>query len=430
MPYRAAQYSALQNALWDALRTTLLVLGVGVLIGLSLNRPGLGGAAALFLLLGWNLFQVGRLSKWLLQGDYSTPLKAYGIWGEIFFYISRYQGDLQQRLHYREQMLSHINDAVQLLGKGGRVIWYSPLAASWLQLEQIPPRARLTDYLQHRDLVRLIEMADPHDAIYIDAPSDPSVILEITVRELEHGVSMLMANDVTQEQRLERMRRDFVANVSHELRTPLTVIRGFLETMGDSEDAGLAEWEGSIQLMDQQGERMGRLIEDLLLLSRLQAGGKGDAPTEVDIESLLQSIVAVLETEAQSKEVVLNLHLDSPLPLMGYEGELYSAFNNLITNAVRYTEAGGHVDIHWSCDVTGSILEVKDTGIGIETKHLPRLTERFYRVDVGRSRHSGGTGLGLAIVKHVLNHHHAQLNIDSQPGIGSTFSVRFPPSLR
>ena len=405
-------------------------MGVGVLVGLSFGHPAFGATAALVLLLGWHLFQISRLSKWLLKADYRTPLKAYGIWGEVFFFISRHQGDLQQRLIYRELMLSHINDAVLLLGKGGRVIWYSPLASSWLQLEQLQPQSRLTDHLQHRGLMRLIEYADPLDSVYIDAPSNPSTILEVTARALDNGVTMLMAQDVTHRQRLERMRRDFVANVSHELRTPLTVIRGFIETMSDSDDVGLDEWRGPIDLMEQQSERMGRLIEDLLLLSRLQSGVQGHGMSEIDVGGLLHSIVAALKAEAETKQVTLSLKIESDVPLQGYEGELYSAFNNLVTNALRYTESGGDIDISWSKNVTGSLLTVKDNGIGIDAQHLPRLTERFYRVDVGRSRHSGGTGLGLAIVKHVLNHHRAKLHIDSEPGVGSTFTVHFPPPLR
>ena len=430
MPHSSAQYSALHNALWDSVRTTLLIMGVGALMGLSFGHPAFGVTAALVLLSGWHLFQISRLSKWLLEADYRTPLIAYGLWGEIFFYISRYQGDLQQRLIYREQMLSHINDAVLLLGKGGRVIWYSPLASSWLQLEQLQPQSRLTGHLQYRELIRLIEYADPLDTIYIDVPSNPSTILEITARVLENGVTMLMAQDVTHRQRLERMRRDFVANVSHELRTPLTVIRGFIETMSDSDDVGLDEWRGPIDLMEQQSERMGRLIEDLLLLSRLQSGVQGHGMSEIDVGGLLHSIVAALKAEAETKQVTLSLKIESDVPLQGYEGELYSAFNNLVTNALRYTESGGDIDISWSKNVTGSLLTVKDNGIGIDAQHLPRLTERFYRVDVGRSRHSGGTGLGLAIVKHVLNHHRAKLHIDSEPGVGSTFTVHFPPPLR
>ena len=418
------------SVFYSTLRTTLLLLGASLLVGWGLNQPWPALAVALLLLLGWHLLQVGRLLVWLQRGAWGTPLLARGIWGEIFFYISRQQLDLNQRLSHQQEMLSHINDAVLLLGKGSRVMWCSPQACRWLGLQGMPPQARLSDHLPQSALRHLIEQADPREMVIMAAPAAADVTLQFGVRPLESGWIMLLAHDVTQEQRLERMRRDFVANVSHELRTPLTVIRGFVETMVDSGGDNLTEWKAPLQLMEQQCERMGRLIEDLLLLSRLESGVQRDMPQDVDVGRLLHNIVAAVGAEAHAKGVVLNLDIQSSLPLVGYETEIYSAINNLIANAVRYTEAGGRVDVAWWRDVSGATLEVRDSGIGIEAQHLPRLTERFYRVDVGRSRYSGGTGLGLAIVKHVLNHHRAQLQIESRLGQGSTFRVHFPPSRR
>jgi two-component system phosphate regulon sensor histidine kinase PhoR len=236
---------------------------------------------------------------------------------------------------------------------------------------------------------------------------------------------LMLARDVTRETRLEAMRKDFVANASHELRSPLTVINGYLDQLAD-DDAVDSVWHGPIREMRRQAERMRLIVEDLLELSRLEASGK-EAPMEpVDVGGMLALIRKdVLARDDRPAEVTLRL--DSRARLRGDETEIHSIAANLVSNAVKYTPAEGSVEIRWWTDADGGHLSVKDTGIGIPAEHLPRLTERFYRVDKGRSRKTGGSGLGLSIVKHALQRHGGRLTVDSIEGQGSTFTCHFPP---
>jgi len=216
-----------------------------------------------------------------------------------------------------------------------------------------------------------------------------------------------------------------VANVSHEMRTPLTVIHGYLESMSESADDGLSSWRHIIEQMRQQTGRMRRIVEDLLLLSRLEGPGQLQGEEMVDVPVLLEVIKGEALSLSKGQHRI-TANIDESLKLNGCASELESAFSNLVVNAVRYTPAGGSIHLRWWASKRGPCFLVRDTGIGIETEHIPRLAERFYRVDVGRSRQSGGTGLGLAIVKHVLTRHDAHLKIESEPGKGSTFKCCFP----
>ena len=225
------------------------------------------------------------------------------------------------------------------------------------------------------------------------------------------------------------MRRDFVANVSHELRTPLTVVSGFVETLLDEPEGHPAHMQRSLELMQQQTSRMQHIVEDLLLLSRLETDRNRPPHEVVAVPAVLAMIQEGTQALVEQKGQRLSLEADGSLYLYGAEKELYSAFSNLVTNAVRYTPDGGEIRVRWYRDEAGAHFEVNDTGLGIAPQHIPRLTERFYRVDVGRSRDVGGTGLGLAIVKHVLNRHGAALRISSIINKGSTFSCDFPGSL-
>jgi two-component system phosphate regulon sensor histidine kinase PhoR len=238
--------------------------------------------------------------------------------------------------------------------------------------------------------------------------------------------SLTRLRDVTSEARLESMRKDFVANASHELRSPLTVISGYLDALAD--EPGLdPTWQEPVQEMRRQSDRMRGIVQDLLELSRLEAHGGEAEATEVDVGGML----ALIRKDALARPqrpAVIELHLDSDALLQGSESELHSIFANLVSNAVKYTPADGRVDIRWWTDPKGGHLEVRDTGIGIPAEHLPRLTERFYRVDAGRSRKLGGSGLGLAIVKHALQRHGGRMDVASVEGQGSTFTCHFPAS--
>jgi two-component system phosphate regulon sensor histidine kinase PhoR len=237
---------------------------------------------------------------------------------------------------------------------------------------------------------------------------------------------LLLAKDITRERRLEKVRRDFVGNASHELRSPLTVVTGYLDALSGDEDLP-ESWRMPVAEMNQQAARMQRIIEDLLTLSRLEAAEPEAGREFVDIGGMLAVIRKDLLALRPRPEHI-GLELGSRDGILGSESELYSAAYNLVSNAVKYTPEGGRVDVRWTTDEAGGHLEIADSGIGIPEEAIPRLTERFYRVDKGRDRARGGTGLGLAIVKHVVNRHGGRLEITSELGVGSTFSCHFPPS--
>jgi two-component system phosphate regulon sensor histidine kinase PhoR len=238
---------------------------------------------------------------------------------------------------------------------------------------------------------------------------------------------LLMARDITGWERLETMRRDFVANVSHELRTPLTVVSGFLETLSDLNGPDPEMTRRSLQLMSQQTQRMTHLVEDLLTLSRLESTYNPPREDEVDIPELSRSVYQEALALSASRHQI-TLHINTESWMRGSTDELRSALGNLVSNAVRYTPDKGAIDILWESTDGGLVFSVRDTGIGIESHHISRLTERFYRIDRSRSRETGGTGLGLAIVKHAVARHQASLDVDSKQGSGSRFAIRFPAS--
>ena len=238
---------------------------------------------------------------------------------------------------------------------------------------------------------------------------------------------LLLAYDITHLHRLEQMRKDFVANVSHELRTPLTVISGYLEMLGEQQDVS-ARWQRAFKQMQQQTRRMNALVNDLLLLSRLENEELTNKDQVIHMASLLNELFDDAQAYNSDYGHTLNLHIESHCNLLGSKLEIASAFSNLITNAIKYTPKGGVIHIGWSSDQEHGYFYVEDNGIGIEAYHIPRLTERFYRVDSARSRDSGGTGLGLAIVKHVLAQHEGYLDIQSKIGQGTTFKAVFAQS--
>ena len=265
--------------------------------------------------------------------------------------------------------------------------------------------------------------------LIVSMPNNTSRHLSLLLRRYQSKQFLLIAQDVTHTYKLEKIRQDFVANVSHELRTPLTVIHGYLEALLEEGATLPASWQTILQQMQKQSQRMEVLVEDLLLLSRLESDiVEMEDIQRVNVAALLERIHHDVQQISTSKQQCLTLQVDKTLSLNGQAHELYSAFSNIIVNAVRYTPEFGTIDIVWESCQAGARMMVSDTGIGIAAKHIPRLTQRFYRVDKARSRGDGGTGLGLAIVKHVLIRHQAQLRIESKEGIGSRFICEFPLS--
>jgi two-component system phosphate regulon sensor histidine kinase PhoR len=259
----------------------------------------------------------------------------------------------------------------------------------------------------------------------VKVPIGTSGVLALQLIPYGEAQKLLLARDVTQEERIETMRRDFVANVSHELRTPLTVLVGFLETVRELK-LDPQRTRDYLGMMQEQSARMHRIIEDLLTLSMLESAPPPAGERE-RIRPLLERVRFDAEALSGGRHA-LSLEGSPALDILGSEAELSSAFGNLVTNAVRYTPAGGEVRVRWSDGAEGASFTVEDTGIGIAPEHLPRLTERFYRIDRSRSRETGGTGLGLAIVKHAVARHQATLDVESAPGAGSRFTIRFPPA--
>ena len=266
------------------------------------------------------------------------------------------------------------------------------------------------------------------EPLEIPAPADINIQLQYAITRYGPGDRLMVVRDVTRLHNLEQMRKDFVANVSHELRTPLTVVVGYLETMLDLDDDLNPRWKRPLQQMQQQANRMQALLNDLLLLARLETSDNPSEDELVDVRPLLEHIRKDAEALSGERGHRITLEIDGNTRLYAIEGELRSAFSNLAFNAVKYTPDGGDITLRWHSDAQGQHLSVIDNGEGIAPQHLMRLTERFYRVDTSRNSTTGGTGLGLAIVKHVLLRHQGKLEIKSDVGKGSCFSCHFPPA--
>lgn len=412
----------------------LITLIVVALVGLIIGELAWTLVITLLAILLWNLYYQHKLLRWLQKGRNSTPPDARGIWGEIFHQLYR-----RQQSHHRrkrrlaqmagrfQEMTSALPDAAVLLGEHETIVWFNQAAKQLLGLHRSTDMGqRIDNLIRYPQFSQFLEHKSEESRLQIPAPVDENITLQVWHIDLAQNQSLLIARDVSQQQQLEQMRRDFVANVSHEMRTPLTVIRGFIEQMVDAQDPNLVEWIESVEMMAQQSDRMGSLIDDLLLLSRLERRQVEQEQQQVSVASMVREIVRSGQSLVDERGIKVDFELDENLHLSGSERELYSAFNNLFTNAIRYTPAGGTVHIEWRKEPGhGAKLCVVDSGIGIAPQHLNRITERFYRVDEGRSRDMGGTGLGLAIVKHVLNRHNAQLKVESRLNVGSQFCCHF-----
>lgn len=328
---------------------------------------------------------------------------------------------LATALHDLREAASQLPDAVVLLDEQRQVRWFNPAAETLLGLhlphdrgvllqQRLAPSA-FADWLGGSALEALNN---------VTAPGQADSQLSVSLLPFGPHQHLLLARDISQLNRLEQMRRDFVANVSHELRTPLTVIHGYLELLNPEDVPQLAPVLDEMRL---QSKRMGQIVEDLLTLSRLETQHRAD-DERVPMSALLSTIRKEAEAISQGRHQI-TLEMGTDADLLGSPKDLHSALSNLASNAVRYTPAGGSITIRWKLTPSGAAYSVRDTGFGISAPHLARLTERFYRVSSSRSRDSGGTGLGLSIVKHVLQLHQAHLQIESQPGAGSTFTCYF-----
>ena len=422
---------------WDIeIRRLLLSLLAGVLLGALAGSVAWGVALALAGVLAWHAYRLRQLIRWLdSKGRRFHPPDAGGIWDDVYLRIYRLQQRNRKRKRKLGKMLNRFQeataampDAVVVLNRDNEAEWWNDSAARLLGLQN--PRdvgQRITNLLRHPDFRAYLEAGDfSRPGPVIASPVKEQAELAIRVVPYARNRRLLIARDISHLQRLEQVRRDFVANVSHELRTPLTVINGYLESLVEDERLG-PEHARIMREMHEQALRMQQLVDDLLMLSRLESGQAMEPETVVDVAAVLDEVVNEARRVGEGKSHRLALEADPDLRLLGRPNELRSLFSNLVFNAVRYTPPGGEIRVRWHRDDQGRpVFEVSDTGIGIAAHHIPRLTERFYRVDVGRSRQEGGTGLGLAIVKHVLMRHGGQLEIESEVGVGSRFRAVFP----
>ncbi|HET9472401.1 MAG TPA: phosphate regulon sensor histidine kinase PhoR [Steroidobacteraceae bacterium] len=411
---------------------TLAALAVGAAAGWLIDSVWAGIAGALALYLGWNLWQLRELATWLQHRSVADPPHAMGLWGDVVAQVVR----LHRRKRFHKERLTRLfrelrrstaamPDGVVMLDPQGEIVWFNRKAGELLELSRRADLGlRIDNLVRHPDFVQYLRGGQQSMPIIVrlDAPNERHLAFQL----ISYGEDqrLLMLRDVTREVRLEQMRKDFVANASHELRSPLTVVAGYLETFGG--DPNLGELAEPIAEMRRQTDRMTHIVEDLLALSRFEVS---DAPIKghpIDVAamaSLLRKDVLARPTHPRQVE----LAIESSATLLGDETMVQSAFSNLVDNAAKYTPPEGSVQIRWWTDGEGAHFSVRDTGPGIPAEHIPRLTERFYRVDPGRSRETGGSGLGLAIVKHALHRHGGRLEIESVEGRGSTFTCHFPP---
>ncbi len=409
-----------------------LLLLVCAVFGAVNGYPFITMVMGLLGYLGWTLWNISHLSRWLGNNSRQLPPDLHGIWGEIADSIVQ-----SQRQHRRERAMLQtvikrgqettraIRDGIILLNSDAEIEWFNSAATQLVGLRNQDQGQSLFNFVRHPRFVQYMNKSDFSEPLDLPSPQNDAMRLQYQLTRFGLGDCLVVVRDVTRLYKLEQMRKDFVANVSHELRTPLTVLRGYVETLGMSEELP-PKWQKPLQQMEQQSVRMSALIQDLIELSQLETNENLSTHRPVDIKLLLQTVQSdALALSADSKHQV-KLKCPAGIQLLGSEKELQSAFSNLVFNAVKYSPAGTDITITVRNHPLGLLVAVKDKGPGIDSIHLPRLTERFYRVNSSRNSSTGGTGLGLAIVKHVMLRHSGRLNIKSRLGKGSTFTCIFP----
>ena len=383
------------------------------------------------IVLVYHLRHLARLARWAQDPRADQVPEGRGPWEEMLSALYRHERSAEARRDELADALARFRRAAQAMPDGVVILddknsieWCNNNAAALLDLDPREDVGRpIANLVREPAFIDYLATHDEAGARPARVPMERGVVLSIQLIRYGDAQTLLLARDVTQSERVEAMRRDFVANVSHELRTPLTVLVGFLETVRELKlDAQrVRDYSG---MMREQASRMHRIIEDLLALSMLESAPP-PAADRVRIAPLLARLRADAEALSNGRHGI-TVESTPSVDLLGSESELASAFGNLISNAIRYTPPGGKVRLVWRDGADGASFAVEDTGVGIAPEHIPRLTERFYRVDRSRSRETGGTGLGLAIVKHAVARHQAVLDIASEPGVGSRFTVRFP----
>tara|TARA_R110001599_G_scaffold171353_1_gene362329 strand:+ start:350307 stop:351584 length:1278 start_codon:yes stop_codon:yes gene_type:complete len=412
-----------------ALRLLLILLAAGV-VGYFLNLIAglIFGLVCVIAMIVIQLNYLYKLSGWLDHPDSEKLPDGWGAWTDIFSRLYRLRRDDERNRTELTEWLARFRQAMTLLPDGVVIMddvlfleWCNPAAERHLGLSNERDKGmRVTNLIRSPDFIDYIILGRYEQPLTLSLRERKFIVHIIP---FENRRQILVTHDVTEAERIEMMRRDFIANASHELRTPLTVVNGFLEIAQGQPDLDAETRMSHLALMIEQGQRMQRLIEDMLSLTRLESVDYPLRLEHVNIKNLLEQLLQEAQALSANRHQI-SLVIDGP-DISGSTDELRSAFGNLVSNAVRYTPDGGKITIEWKNTPTGPQFSVKDSGIGIRAEHIARLTERFYRVDKSRSRETQGTGLGLAIVKHVLLRHGASLVIESQPGEGSKFLVCF-----
>jgi two-component system, OmpR family, phosphate regulon sensor histidine kinase PhoR len=423
----------LSQAAWYLLSYVGAAVLAGALVGWLLGSVWLGIALGLALTLAWQLLNLFWLDHWLRNRANSDPPDSSGLWGEVVSRVAR----LHRRKRFHKQRLldvfrelrrstAALPDGVVMLNQQWEIIWFNRMAAQLLGLKQKVDRGmHITNLWRDPDFGRYLQKGVFTEPLVLQrAVQGTDIHLSVQVISYGGNQFLMLVRDVSRQVALETMRKDFVANASHELRSPLTVMTGYLETLLQEPDVD-PTLRAPLSEMQRQTLRMNAIVEDLLTLSRLDS--LDDEPTGEDID--VPGLVATLRKDvlARSRHPDVQTLIETDVHLSGDPDEIYSAFSNLVDNAAKYTPVTGKICITWRSDADGGArFQVEDTGPGIAPEHLPRITERFYRVDAGRAREVGGTGLGLAIAKHVLQHHGATLEVSSTLGVGSVFACVFP----
>ncbi|HEX8740808.1 MAG TPA: phosphate regulon sensor histidine kinase PhoR [Casimicrobiaceae bacterium] len=421
-------------------RSLVWPAAVALLTVATLAAAG-SGAALVVLAVGagaivaFHLLHLSRLAEWAAGPPEARVPDGYGAWGPLLTLIHRrvrarnvYERDLRNVIARFQAAAAAMPDGVVVLDAGDRIEVANARAQALLGLDGARDRGQpIVNLVRQPGFVAYLEAGDFGDAALVPSGRDPGRTLALQLVPFAAGRKLLMARDVTEREAVARMRREFIANVSHELKTPLTVVAGFIETLQDLE-LDPAQRARFLGLMQEQAHNMQRLVADLLTLSALESDDHPRIDEAFEVAPLIRSAADEAKLLSRGRHAI-DVDPGRPAIIHGSRDELASAFANLVSNAIRYTPSGGRVRLSWRIDADGSgVFAVTDTGIGIPAEYLPRLAERFYRVDRSRSRATGGTGLGLAIVKHVALRHDGELGIESERGRGSTFSIRLPAS--
>jgi two-component system phosphate regulon sensor histidine kinase PhoR len=412
---------------------SLVVVSLFVWLTTSTIIALLTFTTCLFLYLIIQINGLYQLQSWLKKPVLKDIPEGFGLWEDVFSAILKYErnnnlkkSELNAALERFNTVANAIPDGLVILSATNEIEWCTANAEYQLGLNLTTDKnLPIVNLVRNSHFIAYLYNGLYEEPFKLKDSRNTEAILEIWLIPLVSKQKLLICRDITQIEKVDAMRRDFIANVSHELRTPLTVVGGFIETLSDMEGAVPDNIRSYFDMMQDQTTRMRRLIEDLLTLSHIESNTQPPEDRLIEMLSLVTMLYNDAKALSNGKHTI-NLDVDEHMNLTGAADELVSALGNLVSNAVRYTPEGREIRISWQPRNKQAVFSVTDNGIGIEQQHIDRLTERFYRVDRSRSRETGGTGLGLSIVKHILTRHQAKLEIRSTPGKGSTFSAIFP----